>query len=231
MFTSPTSNTLRFQRSADGGQTWEMLPNAGALPPGAIPQKCHWTVSVLQPHPTDPDRLFRAAACVNRSNGTALKESRDGGHTLSGVLYEHPLSQVARLAGNLPDAPQRIYLGANKDYHGGGSLVVVSDDDGGSWQTLLEYSGGGGMTGGGPNTTLAGLALDPTNSNRLLVGLNASQGAQTVPTTLRLSLDGGATWLDASPEGIGKATDMAFGIDGRMQFAASETGAWRAPMP
>ena len=49
--------------------------------------------------------------------------------------------------------------------------------------------------------------------------------------SLRLSLDGGASWLDASPEGMGRVSDVAFGVDGRMLFAASETGVWRASMP
>ena len=229
--TSPVSNDLRAQRSPDGGQTWETLPNVGALPPGTIPQKCTWSVPLLQPHQTDPNRLFRAAACNIRGDEVPLKESRDGGQTFSEVIYKYPLGQVTRLVGGQPDAPQRLYLGVTKDYRGGGSLLVRSDDDGGSWRTLQEYTGGGGMSGGGPDVSVRGLALDPTNSDRLLVGLNATLQDRPQPPTLRLSLDGDASWVDASPEGIGKLADVAFGVDGRMLFAASETGVWRAALP
>lgn len=230
-FTSPVTNELRFQRSADGGQTWETLPNVAALPPGAIPQKCTWAVTLVQPHLTDPNRLFRAAACNIRGDEVPLKQTRDGGQTFGDAIYKYPLGQVMLLAGGQPDAPQRLYAGVNKDYRGGGSLLARSDDDGASWRTLLEYTGGGGMSGGGPDVSLTGLALDPTNSDRLLVGLNATLNDRPFSSTLRLSLDGGSTWADASPEGIGKLADVAFGVDGRLLFTAGETGVWRAAMP
>jgi photosystem II stability/assembly factor-like uncharacterized protein len=52
-----------------------------------------------------------------------------------------------------------------------------------------------------------------------------------MPAPLKMSQDGGASWTDVSPSGMGSVRDVAIGIDGRMMFAAAQTGVWRATTP
>ena len=217
------SGIFRFLRSTDGGATWETIERQENNPHVI----CYWVVSLLQPHPTDPQRVFRAAACGDRAQHAELQESRDRGLTWT-TIYTPQLARPHRLVGATPDRPQRLIVAMNKDLRGGGSSVVRSDDDGATWTKVLDYAGGGGMTGGGPNVGITGLSVDPTNGDRLLVGLSANPGTWAMPPLLRLSLDGGTTWTDATSPGVTKVNDVAFGIDGRLMFAATDTGVWRS---
>jgi len=83
----------------------------------------------------------------------------------------------------------------------------------------------------GPDLAIAGLAMDPTRSERLLLALNASGRKEPAPAPLQLSLDDGQSWSEYSPEGLGTVHDVAFGIDGKLMFAATSTGLWRAAAP
>jgi hypothetical protein len=68
--TSPSiSSDFRFFRSQDGGATWRKLEEQHY-------SMCGWGMAILQPHPTDAGRVFRAAACTaGRDFGEALNQS------------------------------------------------------------------------------------------------------------------------------------------------------------
>ena len=65
---------IKLARSDDGGQTWTTLEQDGHE--GLA---CTWTVHLLQAHPTDASRLFRAIECHHGLSSSLLQESRDRG--------------------------------------------------------------------------------------------------------------------------------------------------------
>jgi hypothetical protein len=226
---SSIADTFWFLRSVDGGETWQVIEHP---PPLSL---CGWGVPVLQAHPTDPQRVFRAAACTaGRDFGEVLRQSTDQGATwmpwfstvrdVTAVPDHYP----RRLVGGSGAAPTRFYLAANRDARLGGSDLVRSDDDGASWTSVLAYRGGGspGFAGpdndpSAPNITLGGLTHDPTNPDRVYVGL-ASDGSGVLT-----SPDGGTTWCSLGQQPIGSVRDLVLGVDGRNLYAATDAGVWR----
>ena len=219
-------NQIRLVRSADGGTTWETVLNREV----SVHVSCDWAIYLLQAHATDPNRLFLATSCTPRAATADVEQSLDRGATWA-PTYPSRLAIPGRVvvAGTNPAGQLLIPLA--KDYHGGGSLLTRSQDDGATWTTILEFAGGGSMTGGGPSVGIAGLSVDPTAPDRLLLGINASQASNMLDSQIRLSQDGGTTWTEISPPDFPVISDLAFGIDGRMMFAATGTGVWRATTP
>jgi len=230
--TSQSLQTISFKRSTDGGQTWDEPDDALNRNRGSASLTCYWVVYLLQPHPVDPNGLYRAFSCETRGLQVTLRRSHDGGATWQALLG--PIGATPHwLVGGQHDAPDRLVMGANTSTMTfGGYLLTRSDDDGATWKTIEEYKEGG-QTNRGPNVFNGGLAMDPTRSDRLLLGLNASgrTGESAPPEPLRLSEDGGLTWTDVTPPDLPKITDLKFGIDGRTMFAATESGLWRAAAP
>lgn len=224
--THPQQRRLIVERSRDGGATWDIVDRREVAPQVS----CTWMVPLLQAHPVDPERVFLAASCVRTGTQSVLQESRDGGATWA-TVYEPKLAAPRWLAFGVAGAPGRLLIGINKDDRGGGSLVARSDDDGATWATTLEFSGGGGMSGGGPNVTIGGLAVDPTNPDRIVLGLNATTGTWPTPAPIRTSRDGGLTWTEQAAPIPGPIRDLAYGIDGALVFVATDAGVWRAPAP
>jgi hypothetical protein len=217
------SRLLRIVRSPDGGATWETASERSLSPMVS----CTWAVPLLQPHGTDPKRLFLAANC-NRTGATAnLEQSLDRGTTWVEV-YKAKQAEPYWLIGGTADAPGLFLVGLQNDTRGGGYTVARSTDDAATWTTVAEHFGGGTATASGLNVTLGGLATDPTRVDRMLVALNQSEGPQRLASQLRLSSDGGASWADVAAPAVTRVSDVVFGIDGRMVFAATDTGVWRA---
>ncbi len=216
---------LRLLRSADAGQSWETIGTREK----DQNVSCEWGVALLQAHATDPDRVFLAASCSRNAEQAVLEHSTDRGSTWSD-LYTPKLAEPDWLLAGSTSPPRSLVLALRKDARGGGSILAYSQD-GATWATLLEHTGGGGMSGGGPNVTIGGLAADPTNPDRLLLGLNARQGARDLPSQILLSGDGGGSWADIAPPDLPRLHDLRFGIDGQTLFAATESGVWRAPAP
>jgi photosystem II stability/assembly factor-like uncharacterized protein len=229
MQTTETDQSIRFQRSTDGGETWTE-PDPALDPANLRPvMPCYWSVSLLKPHPTDETRLIRAAACYARGDYVTVKESTDQGATWRS-LYMPARADPRWLVGQQADAPDRLILGSNRELPAGNYIIHRSDDGGTTWATMQEYRGGGSSMRG-PDLAISGLAMDPTRSDRLLLALNASGRHEPAPAPLQVSLDDGQTWSEYSPEGLGEVNDVAFGIDGKLLFAATETGLWRAAAP
>jgi hypothetical protein len=223
------ADTFWFLRSIDGGATWHVVEHP---PPLSL---CGWGVPVLQAHPADPLRVFRAAACTaGRNFGEVLRQSTDQGATWAPWFstvedtMAIPDHYPGRLVGGSGAAPTRFYLTANRDTRLGGSDLVRSDDDGASWTSILAYRGGGSPGYAGPdndptapNITLGGLTYDPSNPDRVYAGL-AADGSGVITTP-----DGGATWLSLGQQPIGVVRDLVLGVDARNLYAATDTGVWR----
>jgi hypothetical protein len=235
---SSIADAFWFVRSVDGGATWQVLEHPQPL------SLCGWGVRLLLAHPTDPQRVFRAAACTaGRNFGELIRQSTDQGATwapwfstvddVTGVPDHYP----SRLVGGSGAVPARFHLAANRDARLGGSDLVRSDDDGASWTTVLAYRGGGSPGYAGPDNdpsapkvTLGGLAYDPSNPDRVYAGLAGDRdGVLTSP-------DGGATWCSLGQQPIGGVRDLVLGVDGRNLYAATDAGVWRlelaaSPLP
>src|SRR5262249_2500838 len=143
--------------SRDGGLTWEERSSAD----GSANSPCSYEIDLLQPHPTDPARLFRSAGCfAGRDFGHPLSESRDQAASWS-LLFRPQVGFPAQLIGGQGSEPSRFYL---LTHHGMASYSAVlrSDDDARSWRPIYELHGGGAaVEPGAPKPTIAAIAYDP----------------------------------------------------------------------
>lgn len=219
---SPTGRQVfRFLRSRDGGVTWEQLERReGSL--------CAFGLPLLQPHPTDPQRLFRVLNCyAGRTTSDPLNQSRDQGTSFT-TLFRQDFLFAKRLVGGRGSAPSRWYLAADRDERIGGSTVWRSEDDGRTWTEVLAFERARLPEPDGkvaPDLDIGGLAYDPSNPDRVFAAL-AGEGEG-----VQVSLDGGASWGPLGRQDLGRASALALGIDGRNLYAATERGLWRLRLP
>jgi photosystem II stability/assembly factor-like uncharacterized protein len=209
-------NDGTFHSSGDGGQTWQ------AQPPGPQGGPCTWAVYLLQPHPTDTQRLFRTFGCYagrDLVGGIPVSQSRDGGQTWAS-FYARPAAFPGRLAGGQGMSPLRWYLTMTVPFSPGGGIVLRSDDDGATWTELLTLQPEPTAPSGSA-AVFGGLAYDPANPDRVWVGRSGTQQG------VLYSEDGGAKWQDFGRQDVGRVSDLALGIDGLNLFAATEQGVWR----
>ena len=231
-YSSEDRQALIFRRSADGGATWVEPDPFWRNSTGRGVMPCWWSVYIVQPHLADPNGLDTAIFCDAKGLYVRLRRSLDGGATWQ-QLSVFPQAAPVSLVGNQPDAPGRLYVGANADpARSSGYQIARSDDDGASWTTIEEHTAESRVNAE-PNIGIGGLAIDPTRSDRLLVGLNPSgRGAPApAPPRLHLSEDAGATWADVTPPDLTKINDVKFGVDGRTMFVATDAGVWRGSAP
>lgn len=223
-------NAIRFQRhrSRDGGATWEQLENSQA-------SLCGFGVLLLEPHPTDPQRVFSAHTCfAGRTTTVELDHSADQWTTLTTLLRPNT-HYAGELVGGRGAQPGRYYLAAERDHRFGGSTLYRSDDDGATWSEALSFPNaleGGGAREVGPDVGIAALAYDPANPDRVWLSLAETSGrgqAATKSYRLTATADGGATWTDLNAD-LGPVHDLALGIDGANLYAAGEHGVWRLPL-
>ena len=225
---------FRFFRSRDAGSTWQQLEEHHF-------SLCSWDVPILQPHPTDAGRVFRAADCIaGRNFGETLAQSTDQGETWTALFNPQPFAPPfvgypQHLVGGQGLEPLRFYLAVNRDRRAGGSSVVRSDDDGATWDEVLAYRGGGSpgfapdVDPNAPNVRLGALAYDPANPDQVYIGRQVFPGFFEPASggAVAASLDGGGTWSDLGRQDIGAVNDLAFGVDGQFLFAAADQGLWR----
>ena len=223
-----------FLRSLDGGQTWQLLQTEQL-------SLCDWSVLLLQPHPMDARRVFRATACLaGRTFGAPLEASSDTGATWAAIynadLSGRPLGGYPLVLAASRAAPGRYYLAANRDARLGGSGVFRSDDDGATWTGVLASRGGG--TPGyqqpdddpdAPNVRLGGLVVNPGDVERVYVGqLSYTQYPPQDPVAggVLASLDAGTSWNPLGQD-LGGVNDLILGDDGQTLYAATNQGVWR----
>ena len=231
---SPGASSMAYLRSLDGGQTWQVLQTEQL-------SLCSWSVLLLQPHPMDARRVFRAAACLaGRTFGAPLEASSDTGATWAAIYNadpsDRPLGGYPLVLAASRAAPGRYYLAANRDARLGGSGVFRSDDDGVTWTGVLTSRGGGtpGYQGpdddpDAPNVRLGGLVTDPGDVDRVYVGrLSYTQYPPQDPVAggVLASLDGGTSWNPLGQD-LGGVNDLILGGDGQTLYAATNQGVWR----
>jgi hypothetical protein len=217
------TGTFAFLRSLDHGAAWEKLDEATQGP-------CAWSVLVLQPHPSDPARLFRTRGCyAGRNFGDALEQSRDNGSTFT-TCFAPTMAFPLAIVGGAGAEPGRFYVAANNDFRSGGSLVVTSADDGATWTPIIEHKGGGTMTGAmDASTVITGLAYDPATPVRVFVGQERKfVSSQTIEASgVVATADGGQSWAPIGQQDLPHISQLLLGIDDLNLFAATETGVWR----
>jgi uncharacterized protein (TIGR03382 family) len=153
---------VAFYRSEDGGVTWKLVSGGtGWGPPGGV---SGFPID-LQCDPRDDNRIFSN----NYKGGNYLSE--DGGHTWKHASTGYTGAQVISVAVD-PVDPARVYsVGRNGAWR--------SDDGGTTWYGIMNL--GEGQI---PAPEWAGLALDPVQEGRILLG---GEG-------ILESLDGGMSW-------------------------------------
>jgi photosystem II stability/assembly factor-like uncharacterized protein len=188
-------------KSTDAGRTWTHL---GLRDGQQIPQ--------IVVHPSDPNRLWVAVLGhpygPNEERG--IFRSTDGAKTFQKVLYQGPDIGAADVVID-PQNPEVLYAALwqarqgpweNGDFRGPGSGVYKSTDGGTTWRPInkgfptFEQDGLGRI----------GLAIAPSNSNRLYATVEANQ-----KDGLYRSDDGGESWAMVSANAIytERASDFA----------------------
>ena len=200
------SSAYEFWRSGDAGANWERLagPNNATL--------CFWNVLILEPHPTNADRVLQTFGCYagrDVPSGDSLDQSTDRGASFAPLFHERPLFP-SDLVGGSGSAPNRWYLAGNVRAAPGAARLFRSDDDGASWAEVF-------ATPAGPS--IGGLAYDPANPDRVYVGL-LNGGVMT-------SANGGASWRELGRPDLGQVNHLALGVDGPNLYAATAEGVWR----
>jgi len=225
---------FRFLRSRDGGATWQQLEEHHF-------SLCSWDVPILQSHPADARRVFRAADCIaGRNFGETLAQSTNAGESWTPLFNPQPnapplFGYPQSLVGGQGLEPRRFYLAVNRDRRAGGSSVVRSDDDGATWNEVLAYRGGGSrgfapdVDPTAPNLRLGGLAYEPAQPDHVYVARQVFPAFFEPPAggAVAASLDGGETWADLGRQDIGAVSDLALGADDGWLFAATDQGLWR----
>lgn len=221
-----TGGAFAFRRSLDRGATWETLEETTQGP-------CSWAVLILQPHPTDPTRLFRTQGCyAGRNLGDIIEQSRDNAASFT-TLFSAQTAFPQAIVGGGGVEPGRLYLSLNNDFRSGGSRIVASGDDGTTWTPILEYTGGGTMSGATvPSTIISGLAYDPAAPERVFVAQERKMITQqpVEASGVASTVDGGLTWAEIGQQDLPHINQLALGIDGLNLFAATEAGVWRLPL-
>lgn len=180
----------------------------------------------LAAHATNPDRLVESWNGGGGRNylGNAVRVSDDRGKTNRRLPMPLTLSVLPRIViDGLPGNPARMYV-LQHTFSGQGGRVGRSDDAGESWAEVYQA-----LRDPVPN----GLAVDPTNPDRLFLGhFDFGRGAEGARTELPIlsSLDAGVTWTPLSESTIGHVHSLRLGIDGAWLFAGTTSGVWRYPL-
>jgi photosystem II stability/assembly factor-like uncharacterized protein len=182
-------------RSDDGGVTWQ--PSDGGLSAATGFHGLAWSVGL---DPTDPGRMFLGqAGNISRSLDTGRTWSEVYGSVLSPGVAMAPVV-VSRAS------PARVWAGGmdGLEY----ALLLRSDDGGDAWQRLGVRDH--------PVDAYASLLADPSNANRLLVGMNAR---------VRVTEDAGASWTTVLKTGTpGFVTQLQLAGPGVVALAERHTG-------
>jgi hypothetical protein len=214
---APPPGDRRLLRSRDGGATWDEIS------PDFAKTLCESGYGVFAPHAGDAQRVFIAGDCESPRPPTAnLYLSSDQGEHWS-LLFDGKQQGAfpRRIVGGGGATPRRLYLATRKPAATGGAYSISlfrSDDDGQTWTEQQPFG-----TEVVPGDDVGGLAYDPANPDQLYVARAAASTTVEVAT----SSDGGATWTQTGKRNLGTIYDLAFGVDGRNLYAATDRGVFR----
>jgi len=204
----------RVFRSTDGGRTWAERPgltDLGSAEGWSFPPRPHTHhVRWIEPHPTDPDRLYvgiEAGALVRTDDGGATWQDRPpGARRDNHTLATHP------------DAPEVVWTAAGDGY-------AESRDGGDTW----EYP-----QSGLDHRYCWGLAVDPGDPETVLVSAaSGARNAHSPPAESYLyRTSGGDDWervSDGIPtgEGVLRAV-LERGDSAGELYAANDHGLYRS---
>jgi hypothetical protein len=202
-------------RSQDAGASWTTLSAAELLCP-------HDESVVFDPHPGDSQQLFATTTCEFGAKTADLSVSGDQGASWSVVLDGAARDAFPRrLVGGSGVRPGRLYLAATRHVHASGLMVTPvfrSDDAGRTWTESLPFGAGGSELGP------AGLAVDPSSPDLVFV----AHASVFRTSEVRMSADGGESWVDFGGRGLGTIADLALSADGQDLFMATNSGVHRA---
>ncbi len=169
-------------RTSDGGKTWSSV--------GLTDTR---QISRVRVHPTNPDIVYVGAQghVFGPSSERGVYKTTDGGKTWRKILYRNDSTGITDLVLD-PNNPEIIYVAFWQAWRtpwqlvsgGAGSGIFKSTDGGEHWSELTRNPGlPTGVIGN------IGLAVSPTNSNKVWAIVEADSGG------VFRSTDGGATWM------------------------------------
>jgi photosystem II stability/assembly factor-like uncharacterized protein len=235
IYLAESVTTLR--RSEDGGDTWTTMEVPAPPRPGEqVP--CGWAYRFL-PHPSNPDQIFRYAACTIRATHDIgsqrpyqIDRSTDRGQSWA-TIGQADLRGGPDLSRYLLDQLAGCGIGSQRLYRvntavpsptgpiSAGATLDRSDDGGETWTEIRKDE---------PDNRelFDAAACDPANPDRLYIARQAKVNTvRSGPVTVLVTTDGGQTWADTGLPTDVKTRALALGIDGRYLFAATDKGVWR----
>ncbi|MDP9203569.1 MAG: glycosyl hydrolase [Gemmatimonadota bacterium] len=168
-------------RTSDGGKTWASLGLSDTR-----------QISRVRVHPTNPDIVYVGAQghVFGPNSERGVYKTTDGGKSWRKVLYRNDSTGITDLVLD-PNKPETIYAAFWQAWRtpwqlvsgGAGSGIFKSTDGGEHWTEITRNPGM-------PQGVLGniGLAVSPTNSNKVWAIVEADSGG------VYRSTDGGASW-------------------------------------
>jgi photosystem II stability/assembly factor-like uncharacterized protein len=217
-----------FVRTEDGGETWLAGPVQFDGP------SCGIQAQALLASATERGRLLSSQGCSRLLRGSGvIRVSIDFGESwTSAPLAEQRdpaqsqwISPVS-VDGWHADAPSRLYVLAerfNIVNLGTGETVLLgsalfrTDNDGQEYRELLTLPLHADRSG----ARLRALTTDPARSDTVYLARDGG---------VRVSRDGGESWVALGRQDLPPITYLLVGIDGRNLFASTEQGVYRLPL-
>jgi photosystem II stability/assembly factor-like uncharacterized protein len=212
-FAHARGSRLLFDRSRDGGATWERTRDF------TVQALCNGFTRLLVADPTDARLVFSDLGCyAGRNRGTSLLRSDDQGSSWHTIFRDGQDMDVGRLAGGGASEQSRLYLTGDAVQGVGPARLFRSDDGGAHWSAILQAEHQRAWRYGG-------LAVHPTSADLVWVAIGYTPDASE--TGVRVSSDAGQTWTFLGRQDIGWVNDLVRTADGSALLAATNEGIWR----
>ena len=212
-FAHARSSQILFDRSRDGGATWERTRDF------TVQALCNGFTRLLVAHPTDARVVFSDLGCyAGRNRGTSLLRSADQGSSWERIFRDGQDADVGRLAISTSAGQLRLYLTGDGVQGLVAARLYRSDNNGADWSVVLQADQP-------RDYRFGGLALDPADGDTVWTALAYTSDA--LSTGVRVTHDGGQTWEFLGRQDIGWIQDLVRTADGQALLAATNEGIWR----
>jgi hypothetical protein len=200
-----TSQLAGFYKTTDGGNTWNLLPNATNY----CGSQC-WYDNVIGVSPTNPNLVFAGGSYAYSPGSSAALRSLDGGNTWSDQGPVHPDAHAMAFSAD--------------------GTILYTGNDGGVWSTTNPSAATVAWTSLNPSLALAefypGLSMDQSNVNHSYGGTqdngtNKYTGSLDWPTVD--CGDGGSTAIDPANTKTVYTTCVGLSVDKSTNDGASFT--------